>query len=225
MATALPRTNSSPSASLRDWTLADVLKRVPKVPPHRICMDPTPGTATEDDVLHSKERLGVICELVDGTLVRKAMGAYESLLASEIIRLIGNFLDKMKLGRLTAPDGPTRLKPSKVRVPDVAFYSWDRLKKHFPKRGTTMKIGPDLAIEVLSPDNTKDEMDDKLRDYFGAKVRLVWHIDPKTKSARAYRSLKRFEDIPADGSLDGGDVLPGFALNLATLFASVEPPE
>jgi Uma2 family endonuclease len=167
----------------------------------------------------------VICELINGTLVRKAMGAYESLLAMELVVLLGNFLEKWKLGKLTGPDGPARVRPGKLRFPDIGYYSWERLKRHYPKRGSSMKIGPDLAIEILSPDNTEEEMEDKLRDYFGAKVRLVWHIDPRTRTARAYRSLRRFEDIPVDGSLDGGSVLPGFCLNLAALFDNVEPPQ
>jgi len=206
------------------YSLPALLKHIPNVPIHRVCMDPPPGTATEEDALRSQERYGAVCELVDGTLVRKAMGAYESLLAAEIIRILGNFIEKLKLGKLTGPDGPARVKPLRLRFPDVAFYSWPRLRRNFPGRGTSMKIGPDLAIEVLSPDNTADEMDDKLRDYFSLKVRLVWQIDPKTRTARVYRSLTKFKDIPTDGSLSGERVVPGFSLNLAELFASIEPP-
>lgn len=219
MATGL---SPSPHAQL---TLADVLARVPNVPAHRICLYPPPGTATEKDVLQAKDRYGGLCELIDGTLVRKPRGVYESIIACELIRIIGGFLKQHNLGKLAGPDGPVRLTLKNIRLPDVAFYSWERLKKHYPKRGTSMKVAPDLAIEVLSPDNTPEEMDEKLRDYFKAKVRLVWYIDPRTKTARAFRSLKRFEDIPAAGSLDGGDVLPGFRLKLAELFAGVEPPQ
>lgn len=203
-------------------TLAGVLQRIPDVPHDRICMDPLPGTATEDDALHSEERLGVICELIDGTLVRKTVGIYESALAAEIIVLLGIFLKKHKLGKLSGPDGPTRLKPGAIKYPDIAFFSNERLKRSPLKGSAAAKVGPDLAIEVLSRGNTPKEMEGKLRDYFAAKVRLVWYIDPKTRTARAWRSLKRCDEIAADGLLDGGDVLPGFKLNLAELFASVD---
>jgi Uma2 family endonuclease len=217
MATAIPL-----PAPLLETTLAGLLRRVPDVPHDRICMVPLPGTATEDDALYSKERLGVICELIDGTLVRKTVGLYESALALEIAFLIQLFLKKHKLGRAAGPDGPTRLNPGVLKYPDVSFFSWERLKKHPLKRGAAPELIPDLAIEVLSKGNTKKEMDRKLRDYFASKVRLVWYVDPKTKTARAWRSLKRCQEVPADGSLDGGDVLPGFKLNLAELFASVD---
>lgn len=217
MDTALPL-----SAPLLETTLAGILRRVPEVPHDRICMVPLPGTATEDDALYSKERLGVICELIDGTLVRKTVGLYESALAIEISFLIQLFLRKKNLGRVTGPDGPTRLNPGVLKYPDVSFFSWERIRKHPLKRGSGAVLIPDLAIEVLSKGNTKEEMDRKLQDYFASEVRLVWYIDPKTKTARAWRSLKHCQEVPADGSLDGGDVLPGFQLNLTELFASVD---
>ena len=204
-------------------TLAGVLRLVPALPPERICMNPLPGTASETDSIHSQDQLGFICELVNGTLVRKTVGLYESALAAEIIVLIGAFLKKHRLGRLTGPDGPTRLKKGVVIFPDIAFYSWERLKKSPIKRGTAAaQVSPDLVIEILSPGNTPQEMEDKLSDYLAAKVRLVWYIDPKTKTAKAWQSQSRCTDIPASGALDGSDVLPGFKLNLRQLFASVE---
>jgi len=205
-----------------EMTLEGLLQHIPEVPHDRICIVPLPGTATEDDALHSKERLGFICELIDGTLVRKTVGLYESALAIEISFLIQLFLRKNNLGRVAGSDGPTRLNPGVLKYPDVSFFSWERIRKHPLKRGSGAVLIPDLAIEVLSKGNTKEEMDRKLQDYFASKVRLVWYIDPKTKTARAWRSLKRCQEVPADGSLDGGDVLPGFKLNLAELFASVD---
>jgi Uma2 family endonuclease len=204
-------------------TLAAVLKHIPNVPHERICMNPLPGTATEQDAIESKDRLGFICELINGTLVRKTVGWYESAVAAEIIARLILFLRTHKLGKVSGADGPTQLKKGVLKYPDVAFFSWERLRKSPISRSTAAaKVGPDLAIEVLSPGNTKAEMDEKLRDYFTAKVRMVWYIDSRTKTAQAWRSLRRREEIPADGELDGGDVLPGFRLDLADLFASVE---
>jgi len=64
----------------------------------------------------------------------------------------------------------------------------------------------------------------KLREYFQAGVRLVWYIEPKTRTARAYTAASECTEISSDGALLGGDVLPGFELPLAQLFARVEDP-
>ena len=71
-------------------------------------------------------------------------------------------------------------------------------------------LAPDLAVEILSKGNTKREMKRKLRDYFKAGVRLVWYIEPKTRTARAYTAEQEWTEIGPDGSLLGGEVLPGF---------------
>jgi Uma2 family endonuclease len=111
-----------------------------------------------------------------------------------------------------------------VRAPDVSFIRWERLPEGELKPAI-YPIAPDLAVEVLSKGNTAREMDRKLRDYFKAGVRLVWYIRPKTRTARAYTAVDNFIGIPADGSLLGGSVLPGFELPLATLFARVDRPK
>jgi Uma2 family endonuclease len=67
-------------------------------------------------------------------------------------------------------------------------------------------------------------MDRKLREYFQAGVRVVWCIEPKTRTARAYTAEHEWTEIGPDGSLLGGAVLPGFELSLAQLFARIERP-
>ena len=64
----------------------------------------------------------------------------------------------------------------------------------------------------------------KLREYFQSGVRLVWYIKSKTRTARAYTSEREWTEIGLNDSLRGGDVLPGFELPLAQLFARVEGP-
>jgi Uma2 family endonuclease len=81
---------------------------------------------------------------------------------------------------------------------------------------------PDLAVEVLSETNTQAEMDDKLEKYFRAGVRLVWYIDPATRSARAFTSQSGVREISLDDELDGGDVLTGFRLSLRFVFEQAD---
>jgi len=100
------------------------------VSPSTARCQPPPGTATEADVLRSPDGVKRLCELVDGVLVEKAMGFYESILAMVLGQLLLNFIDEHDLGVVTGPDGTIRLVPGLVRIPDVAFFSWSQ----FPNR-------------------------------------------------------------------------------------------
>jgi Uma2 family endonuclease len=83
------------------------------------------------------------------------------------------------------------------------------------------RVAPDLAVEIISEGNTEGEMNLKLDEYFAAGVRLVWYIDPGTRSAQIYTAREQSETIGQSGVLDGRDVLPGFQLVLGELFARV----
>jgi Uma2 family endonuclease len=121
--------------------------------------------------------------------------------------------------------GPVRTIVPQVRMPDVGFVSWD----HFPNRAhpktKVIPVAPDFAVEILSQTNTKREMDRKLDEYFQANTRRVWYIDPNKRSARVYTAREQFVEISGEGMLDGGDVLPGFSIKLADLFAEADGPE
>ena len=108
-------------------TVGDLLDHLGGIAPERVRLSPAPGTATEEDVLHVHDHTGRLCELVDGVLVEKAMGFRESLLAAALIIILGNSVRPRNLGLVTAPDGMVRLAAGLVRIPDVAFISWDRL--------------------------------------------------------------------------------------------------
>jgi Uma2 family endonuclease len=184
-------------------------------------MCPLPGAATERDVLEVERRTGRPCELIDGTLVEKTMGYYESFLAARINYLLQAFLAEHDWGIVLGADGTLRILPRQVRVPDVCFLSWERFPSRKLPSEPIPNLAPDLAIEVLSAGNTEGEMQRKLRDYFAAGVRLVWYIDPHTRSAKSYTREDRYVEVDESGSLAGGDVLPGFELLLRDLFAKM----
>ena len=75
-----------------------------------------------------------------------------------------------------------------------------------------------LAVEIISKGNTREEIDRKLREYFQAKVRLVWYVYPDRRSVRVFTSANEVTELSNDQSLDGGDVLPGFTPGLSRLF-------
>ena len=81
---------------------------------------------------------------------------------------------------------------------------------------------PDLAVEVLSSTNTASEMNRKCREYFAAGVRLVWLVDPATRTISVFSSLEDRSALTASGTLDGNAVLPGFSLAVRDLFADLD---
>jgi len=202
-----------------DWTLADMLTHLGDIPPERIRMCPPPGMATEEDVLQAKSRFNRVCELINGVLVEKTVGYYESLVAAEIIHLLKVFLETHDLGIVLGEAGTLRILPTQVRVPDVCFISWDKFPNRQLPPQPVPRLAPDLAVEVLSPGNTEAEMWRKLHDYFAAGVRLVWYVDPRTRSARAFTAADQCVVLGEQDALSGGKVLPGFELSLKELFA------
>jgi Uma2 family endonuclease len=199
-------------------TLADLRRRLGGIPLNRIWFHPAPGTAAEKDVVEAEERENRLCELVDGTLVEKAMGFEEARLAARLIYLVNSYLDDNDLGICVGADGMMRIAPGLVRIPDMSFVTWDRLPGRESPREPIPDLAPDLAVEVLSDGNTKPEMARKVREYFDAGVIMVWLIDPKKRTARVFSSVGKSVLLRADQALDGGDVLPGFVVRLSDLF-------
>ena len=197
--------------------LADLRRRLGGIPLERIWFHPAPGTATEKDVIRAEERENRLFELVDGTLVEKAIGFEESRVAIELSYLIMSYLDQNDLGICVGADGMMRIAPGLVRIPDLSFITWDRLPGRESPREPIPDLAPDLAVEVLSEGNTKPEMARKVREYFDAGVTLVWLIDPRKRTARVFSTIEKLTLVRADQALDGGVVLPGFAVRLCDL--------
>lgn len=202
-----------------DASFADLQRRLGDVPLSRIRLSPPPGAATVDDVVSIEVHEDRLFELVDRTLVEKPMGAFESAIAVLLTIEIGNFVRRHKLGKVLGSDGMMQIFPNLVRIPDVSFLSWNRLPREpFSTSPPAPQMAPDLAVEVLLPSNTRREMQRKLQEYFAAGVRLVWYVDPATRTAISYTAVDAATLIPADGQLEGGDVLPGFGLSLTAIF-------
>jgi Uma2 family endonuclease len=201
--------------------LAELLDDLGGIPADRVCYDPPPGRATERDLVRLHGRGGKLYELVNGTLVEKPMGRPESVLAQEIGFHLRLFLRTHKLGFVTGADDLFEVQPNVVRAPDVGVVSW--LKRADKKVGREA-VGlepPDLAVEVLSPSNTPKEVARKFGEYFRCGVRVVWVIDHRRQRAEVYTALDAKVTIDETGVLEGGDVLPGFRLPLAEVFAAL----
>ena len=203
-------------------TLDDLCQRLGGVAPERIRTHPAPGTATVADVIEIGEREGVLCELVYGILVEKVMGYSESGLGSAVLALLYAFVVPKNLGIVTGEAGTVELMPGLVRIPDVAFTSWDRLPGGRYPTAPVPALVPNLAVEVLSPSNTVGEMALKRQDYFAAGVELVWEIDPTTRNIAVYTSVTNRRTLTLTDTLDGGTVLPNFSIPVGAVFAELD---
>lgn len=203
----------------RITNLGELLKQLGDIPPDRVRLRPAPGSAKERHVVWIDDHEDRLCELLDGVLVEKALGARESFLACVLVQILGTFVEKHDLGVVLGEAGMLRLRPGLVRIPDVSFISWERIPSgEFPAEPIPDLV-PDLAVEILSEGNTRGEIARKLREYFEAGTRIVWVIDPRARAVEVYSSATDRHRLRNGQTLDGGDVLPGFKLPLKSFFA------
>lgn len=204
-------------------SVVELLHRVGDVTRERIVFDPAPGTATIADV----QRLcdgdaNRTCELVDGVLVEKAMGHREGLIEAWLIFQLGQYLKQHPLGICTGASGPYQILEDQVRFPDVGFTAWDRIPVDADPKVFAPDWAPNLAVEVLSPSNTRGEMQRKLQDYFAAGVELVWYIDPDDRTVEVFTGVDQKQILTINDTLTGGAVLPGFEVSVRDIFEAGE---
>ena len=213
---------TGPIALPLSWSLGDLQRHLGDIQADRVRLFPHPGTGTADDADAAQQTGSNFCELVDGVLVEKPMGTLESLLAMEVAFALRKYLEGQRLGVVLGADGLLQLGPQLVRGPDVSFIRWKRFPDGRLPTDRIWAVAPDLAVEVLSPGNTTGEMMRKVADYLGAGARLVWIIDPATRTAVAHTAgavaTPSRTVIDANDDLPAGEVLPGFTLKLATIF-------
>ena len=199
-------------------TVAELLENL-GVPACRVRLHPPLGHATEHDAAESKNLHGAICELVDGTLVEKPMGFYESHLGHILAFFIESYLTHHRLGFVVGESGASRTIPGRVRMPDVGFYSWN----HFPGRtlpaGGVLDVPADLVVEILSPSNTRTEMEQKRQEYFASGTRLYWEVLPETRQVKVFTDANTHTLLGENDSLVGEPVLPEFVLSIQEWFS------
>jgi Uma2 family endonuclease len=181
-----------------------------------------PGTPPEKELIPDFHY-----EVVDGQFVETPrMGAFESVIASILQTYLGPYAKEKGLGRVAIEtlfilDATRRLR----RRPDVAYVSYERWpRSRRVPRAEAWDVVPDLAVEVVSPTNTADEVLGKIREYFEAGVRRVWVIYPTEELAYVYRSPTQNVILATADEFDGEDVLPGFRLGLSKLFEAEDEP-
>ncbi len=160
-------------------------------------------------------------ELVDGLLVERNMGGLSSWINNRIGKLLATIVDDNSLGWvLDSEAGYTCFGEhgDTVRKPDVSFVRFGRLPdEELPKGHIT--ITPDLAVEVVSPNDRVYELQSKVAEYLAAGVPLIWVVNPADRSVTVYSQASDQPVVVREGGeLTGGDVLPEFRCSVSSLF-------
>ena len=162
-------------------------------------------------------------ELVDGEVVEMTpVGGTHGQITSRLCRRMADHVERRGGGEVVVGDVGFVLRlpsdPERVRAPDVAFVSRERLPEGRLPEGFLVGA-PDLAVEVLSPKDNPVEIQQKVRDYLEAGTRLVWLVAPQAKTVTVYRPDGSARLLRDHEALEGEDVLPGLSIPPAEIFA------
>jgi Uma2 family endonuclease len=178
---------------------------------------------TPEDLLTMPD--GKSYELVGGRLVERKTGYESSWVGSRLLIRLGHFCEGHDLGDvLRSATGYQCFPhdPGLVRKPDVSFIRFGRLPGDVLPKGW-IKIPPDLAVEVVSPNETAEEVEEKLADYRKVRVPSVWVIYPEARTARVHRADGSASDLLEDDELSGEEIIPGFRCPLRDILPRRQP--
>ena len=146
-------------------------------------------------------------------------GSEHGEIAAKLLVRIANYVEQQRLGKTFAAETGflIRQDPDTLLAPDVSFLSFDRLGGIGRYPGY-LPLAPDLVAEVVSPNDRSSDVENKARMWLEAGVRIVLVVDPQSATIRDYRSADSIQ-VHSEGFVDLNDVLPGFQLEVAELFA------
>jgi len=160
------------------------------------------------------------CELVRGEVIRMSpAGGLHGKLTIRIGALLDAYVRPRHLGVVCGAETGFILErdPDTVRGPDVSFVSRDRIPPEGEPEGY-WPFAPDLAVEVISPNDLYREIEQKVEDYLRAGVRLVWIVNPGTRTITTYRPSSEAHILRIGDTLTGADVIPGFDVSVSEVF-------
>jgi Uma2 family endonuclease len=158
-------------------------------------------------------------ELVDGGITVMSPSGYESdEVAARVIGKLFPYVDKNRLGRITASSAGFTLPNSNTRAPDVSFVAAERLRRA-PR--SFAELAPDLMVEVKSPDDALQKLRDKIDDFLRQGTRVGILIHPEQRWVEIRRSGQD-PIILRDGDwLSVPDVIPGWKVAVSELWSPV----
>ena len=156
-------------------------------------------------------------ELLRGEVITMPPPKYRhGLIQLQIGYLLKCFVIPRKLGWVVVESGMLiERDPDSVFGPDVAFTS---IARHPNRPEGYLEIPPDLVVEVLSPDDRRKHVREKIKDYVKNGVKLVWLVDPEMRTVTVYAGSLRGTEIDEAETITGGDVLPEFSCKVAEFF-------
>lgn len=172
-------------------------------------------------IAHLQENDEKRLELVEGIIYEMPpAGGEHGEIAASLLSLIWHHVRENQLGHVTAAETGYILQTNEagktsVRAPDVGFISYARMPNRLPP--TFIPLPPDLAVEVVSPNDKGDEIEIKIAEYLSVGVRMIVFVYPATKSVNVYHG-NTITRLSAADMLEGGDVLPGFSVHVSELF-------
>jgi len=159
-------------------------------------------------------------ELVRGQLVRERGPApLHGRVASRVAYYLERYHEERRIRGAIMVNAAFVLAedPATVRLPDIAYVAPEHVPAvRYSERW--WRVAPDLAIEVTSPSNRWTGIQEKVRDYLEAGTRLVWVIDPPTRTVSVYGRESTASRLEGDAALTGEAVLPGLEISLRDLF-------
>lgn len=181
-----------------------------------------PRTIISDDLLDLPKD-GFRYEIVRGELRKKMpSGILHALIAGRIAGLLSGFIRQRRLGEiLTAEPGfKLSLTPETLRVPDVSFMRMDKFLQ-IKNLDKFYSGAPNLAVEVISPSETFQDVQEKIEDYLASGVEMIWIVRPKQTTITVYRPQHELTVLRIGDSLDGADVIPGFTCSVEDILGDL----
>jgi Uma2 family endonuclease len=170
---------------------------------------------TDEELLRLKHEGKV--ELVNGKVIwMPPAGAEQGAISMDLATRLNNHVRRHKLGWVFDAQTGFRIRGN-LRSPDISFVRFDRLPSGKPPKGF-LRVPPDLAVEVLAPDETVADYEEKIAEYLSWGVRLIWLVDPNTQTVTVVRANGERQVLRGNDVLSGEDVVPGFKIRVKKIF-------
>ncbi len=160
-------------------------------------------------------------QLIEGELKQMSPAGHDhGRIIMELAAPLGQYVKQARLGKVYAAETGFKIKsnPDTVIAPDIAFIRQERVEAVGRVKGY-WEGAPDLAVEVTSPNDTVSEVEEKVEAWLDAGARQVWVVSPKLRTVTIYHSLNEISTLTEKDTLDGGEVVPGFQIPVADIFA------
>ncbi len=203
-------------------TGAEWWDRIGRVPLDRVLMEPAPGMATEQQVVHLVDSKTWLGELVAGTLITRVPGFWEAAVGARLVSHVLGYGEHRRNGVAVGVRAMMRMQSGNVRATPVAYWNRDQFPQGKIPFTDPMGIAPLLAAEFVYSDNTELEIEQKIADYLSSGTKLFWLLNADAETVAVYERIgSPSKMLKSPDVLDGGDILEGFKYSLDELFSEL----